>query len=303
MPMPDIEKEIRQDVLLAPYTTFRIGGPASYFTEPGMISLFGECMRWAVSRDVPFFILGAGANILVHDSGYSGLVIHTGRLDSAAVDGTTITAECGVQVDRLVDLSLRHSLTGLEFAAGLPGTVGGALFMNAQAFSGSFASIVETVSTIRLEGGGLEERKLNKKELGFSYKQSIFQRRTYFIETAVLRLNKGKQEQIRERIVENRKQRRERGHYSYPNAGSIFKNDYNIGKPAGQIIDEAGLKGTRVGDAEVYSGHANFIINRGNATADQVYRLIRLIQKEVQKRTGITLEREIILIGDWKEIL
>jgi UDP-N-acetylmuramate dehydrogenase len=301
--MPDIDKEIQRDVKLAPFTTFRIGGPARYFAEPRSLSQYREFLEWSVTRGLPFFILGAGANILVHDSGYRGLVIHTVHLDRVEIAGTTLTAQCGVRVDGLVDISLRHSLSGLEFAAGLPGTVGGALFMNAQAFDGSFAGIVDTVSTFHLEGRVLKRRHLSRSELEFSYKQSIFQRKTHFIETAAFTLREGDEDSIRAKIEENRRKRQKRGHYSHPNAGSIFKNDYGIGKPAGQIIDETGLKGTAIGDAEVYTGHANFIINRGRATADQVYQLIRLVQEEVRKRTGIVLEREIILIGDWKEIL
>lgn len=287
--------------MLAPYTTFRIGGPARYFAEPQSLTLYKSCLQWAVDRKVPFVIIGAGANILVSDSGYRGLVVHTGRLDRAVADGEIVTAECGVRVDSLVDLSLNHSISGLEFAAGLPGTVGGALFMNAQAFSGSFAGIVEKVTALVLEGGKLEQKVLAGEDLEFSYKRSIFQKRTLFIETASLKLFKGDPTEIRSKIEENRKKRRERGHYSHPNAGSIFKNDYSIGKPAGQIIDEAGLKGERIGEAEVFTEHANFIINRGKATADNVYRLIRFVQEGVLKRTGVTLEREIILIGDWKE--
>ena len=301
--MPSLEKGIRKDVPLAPYTTFRIGGPACYFAQPQSLLEYREYLKWAIDRDLPFFILGAGANILVADSGYSGLVIHTKALNRVSVDGETVTAECGVAVESLVDLSLQYSISGLEFAAGLPGTVGGALFMNAQAFSGSFAHIVEKVSVLRLENGKLEKKVLNAKKLEFSYKRSIFHKRDHFIETATLKLKKSSRSEIGSKIEENRKKRRMRGHYSYPNAGSIFKNDYTVGKPAGQIIDEAGLKGTRIGDAEVFEEHANFIINRGRATADDVYSLIRLVRDEVKNRTGIELEREIILIGDWKEIL
>jgi UDP-N-acetylmuramate dehydrogenase len=296
-----VEREIQQDVILAPYTTFRIGGPARYFAEPQSLPLYKSCLRWSANRKVPFVIIGAGANILVSDSGYKGLVIHTGRLDRAVVDGEIVTAECGVRVDHLVDLSLNHSISGLEFAAGLPGTVGGALFMNAQAFSGSFAGIVEKVSALVLDGEKLERKVLAGEDLEYSYKRSIFQKRTHFIETASLKLHRGDPSEIRSKIEKNRKKRSEQGHYSHPNAGSIFKNDYSIGNPAGRIIDEAGLKGERIGGAEVFTGHANFIINRGKASADDVYRLMRFVQEEVLKRTGITLEREIILIGDWKE--
>ena len=299
--MPGIETVVREDVVLAPYTTFRIGGPARYFAEPGSLDEFSACIRWALERGIQFFLLGTGANILVADSGYSGFVIHTGRLDRIEVKGTTLTAECGTALDRLVDSSLEFSLTGLEFAAGLPGTLGGALFMNAKAFGGCFADVVHSVKTLSVESGTLQESVLEHRELEYSYKQSFFQRRTHFIQQARLTLSRGRQEAIRSLVEENRSARLARGHYLYPNAGSIFKNDYSVGKPAGQLIDETGLKGTRIGDAEVYTRHGNFIINRGKATARDVYRLIRLVRKKVAEATGITLEMEIILTGDWKE--
>ncbi|MBN2324197.1 MAG: UDP-N-acetylmuramate dehydrogenase [Spirochaetes bacterium] len=299
--MSDIQTVIRRDVLLAPYTTFRIGGPARFFAEPVSIDEFEDCIGWALDRGIQFFILGTGANILVSDAGYSGFVIHTGRLDRIEVEGTDLRAECGAQVDRLVDKSLEFSLTGLEFAAGLPGTLGGALFMNAKAFGGCFADVVYSVETLTARDNILKNRMLRKSELEFSYKRSVFQQRTCFIERAVLSLSHGSKERIRTLIEENRSARKKRGHYRYPNAGSIFKNDYGVGKPAGQLIDETGLKGTRIGDAEVYTKHGNFIINRGNATAWDVYSLIRLVRERVAERTGIVLETEIILTGDWKE--
>jgi len=299
--MSDIETMIRQDVLLAPYTTFRIGGPARYFAEPGSLDEFSGCIGWAHDRRIPFFILGTGANILVSDKGYGGFVIHTGRLDRIEVKGTTLSVECGAAVDSLVDTSLSFSLTGLEFAAGLPGTLGGALFMNAKAFGGCFADVVHSVDTLTIEDGNLKKAVLGHRDLEYSYKRSVFQRCTHFIESALIRLSRGQQERIRSLIEENRNTRSARGHYRYPNAGSIFKNDYSVGKPAGQLIDETGLKGTRIGDAEVYTRHGNFIINRGKATADDVYSLIRLVKEKVKERTGIILETEIILTGDWKE--
>jgi UDP-N-acetylmuramate dehydrogenase len=299
--MATIETAIRRGVALAPYTTFKIGGPARYFAEPGSLDEFQDCIGWALDRGIEFFILGTGANILVSDKGYDGFVIHTGRLDRIEVKGSTIEAECGASVDRLVDKSLEFSLAGLEFAAGLPGTLGGALFMNAKAFGGCFADLVHSVETLTLEGTTLKKTVLRQGELEFSDKRSVFQQRTYFIESALLFLSFGQEERIRALIEENRNSRNARGHYRYPNAGSIFKNDYNAGKPAGQLIDETGLKGRRIGDAEVYAEHGNFIINRGNATADDVYSLIRLVQEKVKERTGIMLETEIILTGDWKE--
>ena len=293
---------IERDIPLAPYTTFRIGGSASYFTVPESLEEYRQCMLWAVKKELPFFILGGGANILVSDKGYRGLVIHTKKLKGEQIKGTDITAECGVMIDHLVDVSLEHCLSGIEFAAGLPGTVGGALYMNAQVFKVSFASIIKEVRTFQLKGRELEEKVLKRKELiqSSSYKRSVFQREYYFVSKAVFGLKKAAHTEILSKIEENRASRKEKGQYRYPNAGSIFKNNYKFGKPSGMIIDELGLKGTRIGDAEVYKEHANFIINRGSATASDVYRLIRIIEDEVYKKRGIKLEREVLLIGDWE---
>jgi UDP-N-acetylmuramate dehydrogenase len=142
---------LRRDVSLALYTTFKIGGPASYFFEPENLEDLKQALLWALQQGVPYFVLGGGSNILVHDSGYTGLVIHTGKLNRLTIGEDSITAECGVTVDRLVDISLAHGLSGIEFAAGLPGTVGGALFMNARASEGAFSHITQQVHAVRIE--------------------------------------------------------------------------------------------------------------------------------------------------------
>jgi UDP-N-acetylmuramate dehydrogenase len=292
---------IKKNIPLAPYTTFKIGGPARFFTVPESLEEYRQCMLWAVKKDLPFFILGGGANILVNDNGYMGLVIHTKKLKGVQIKGIDITAECGVMIDHLVDMSLKHSLSGIEFAAGLPGSVGGALYMNAQVHEVSFTSVVKETWLFQLKGKELEEKVLKKKELESSYKRSVFQREYYFVSKAVFGLKKGIHTEIHAKIDENRALRNEKGQYRYPNAGSIFKNDYKLGKPSGLIIDELGLKGTRIGDAEVYQEHANFIINRGSATALDVYSLIKFIEDEVYKKRGIKLEREVLLVGDWAD--
>lgn len=296
----NIEKKIKKNITLASYTTFCIGGPASYFIEPETLNEYKGCISWALKRAIPFYMLGGGANILIHDNGYRGLIINTKRLNTIEIEDTTVVAECGVMVDTLVDVSLQYSLSGIEFAAGLPGTVGGALFINASAFNGAFSDIVQKVHTLHVKDRAVKEKILQKGDLRFSYKESIFQNMNYFVYKVILNLTKGSHSEIHSKIEQNRKKRIEMGQYIYPNAGCIFKNDYTIGKPAGRIIEEAGLKGIRIGKAEVYQKHANFIINRGNATAGDVYLLIKLIEDEVYKRTGIKLEREIFLLGDWK---
>jgi UDP-N-acetylmuramate dehydrogenase len=297
----DIEGSLERDVVLAPYTSFRIGGPARFFTRPGSFEQFGDAIAWALDRGVPFFILGGGANVLIHDRGFEGLIIHTGSLKKISVSDATLNAECGVDVDALVDTALDHSLAGLDFAAGLPGTVGGALFMNARAYEGEFSGVVTSVRALKVRGREVKEHLLLRDELEFSYKHSLFQRGGLFVYSALFTLEKGTQNGIASRIAAIRLRRREAGQFSFPNAGCIFKNNYDIGKSTGQLIDELGLKGTRIGDAEVYRQHGNFIVNRGSARAEDVYRLIRLVEAEVSERVGVRIEREIRLIGPWCE--
>jgi len=296
-----IENSIQHSVLLAPYTTFHIGGPAAYFIQPESIQQFGSALEWALERKHPYFVLGGGANILVHDRGFEGLVIHTEKLAHISVEKPRIHAGCGLSVNRLVDTATEHSLSGLEFAAGLPGSVGGALFMNARAYEGEFSTIVSSVQALKIRGTSVHPVMLKARDLHFSYKQSIFQSREYYVYSVELMLVRGIKQKIRTACEQIRQRRRDAGQFVFPNAGCIFKNNYDVGKPTGQIIDELGLKGTRIGDAEVYPAHGNFIVNRGNATAKDVYKLILLMESRREKQLGIRIEREISLVGPWEK--
>lgn len=295
-----IEKRIQHSVSLAPYTTFRIGGPATYFIQPVSIEEFGVALEWTLGKKIPFFVLGGGANILVHDRGFDGLVIHTGKLTGIAVEKQSIHAECGLAVDRLVDTAMNHGLSGLEFAAGLPGTVGGALFMNARAYEGEFSAIVSSVQALQIRGKRAHKTILKRDDLEFSYKQSVFQGKEYYVYSVHLLLASVDINRIQLKSVQIRQKRREAGQFVFPNAGCIFKNNYVVGIPTGRIIDELGLKGTRIGDAEVYRKHGNFIINRGSATAEDVHRLIQLLESRLEEHLGVRMEREINLIGPWE---
>ncbi len=295
-----IEKRIQHSVSLAPYTTFRIGGPATYFIQPVSIEEFGVALEWTLGKKIPFFVLGGGANILVHDRGFDGLVIHTGKLTGIAVEKQSIHAECGLAVDRLVDTAMDYGLSGLEFAAGLPGTVGGALFMNARAYEGEFSAIVSSVQALQIRGKRAHKTILKRDDLEFSYKQSVFQGKEYYVYSVHLLLASVDINRIQLKSEQIRQKRREAGQFVFPNAGCIFKNNYVVGIPTGLIIDELGLKATRIGDAEVYRKHGNFIINRGSATAEDVHRLIQLLESRLEEHLGVRMEREINLIGPWE---
>jgi UDP-N-acetylmuramate dehydrogenase len=296
--MPGIEDMLKGDVPLAPYTTFGIGGPARWFIAPTDAGEFASALSWSKERGVPFFVMGSGANVLVHDEGFDGLVIQTVRLDRIEFQDRTVTAECGVRVDELVDRCVDRNLAGLEFAAGLPGTVGGALFMNARAYEGEFSHVVQRVDALSVDTSDVSRCTLSREELAFAYKRSILQERRHIV--YAVRFSLSPSGDIRERADAIRRKRREAGQFTFPNAGCVFRNDRRLGKPTGRIIDELGLKGTRIGDAEVYREHGNFIINRGKATASEVHRLILLVEERVRERLGFELEREIVLLG-WEE--
>ncbi len=298
---PSFIERVRTDVPLSEHTTFRIGGPAQFYFEPRTRREFRNAVSWTLSEKTRLFVLGGGSNVLFHDRGFPGMVINTKRLTKIETEGGSVHVQCGARIDDLVDLCRDQGLSGLEFAAGLPGTVGGALFMNARAYGSEMSDIVVLVSAIEVHEGTASDVDIPGNALSFSYKSSIFQKHPVYVFSVRFRLAKDDPAEIASKIEQIRAKRKQMGQSNFPNAGCIFKNDYTVGVPSGKLIDECGLKGKRVGDAEVYDRHANFIINRGNAKASDVYELIRFVEKEVLKKKGVTLKREIKLVGEWEE--
>ena len=292
-----IKLNIQEKVSLSDYTTFKIGGPADYFVKPGSPDEFVQSIEWALKKGLPFFILGKGSNILVSDEGYRGLVIYTERLNGIRAVNNGVEAECGALIDDVVDFSAERGLTGIEFLAGMPGTVGGAVYMNARAYGGEISGVFKRADVVALEDGKTTIKIFNKEDMNFSYKYSVLQKRRHYLLKALFELQISNPGDVKKRVEEIRRLRREKGEYIFPSAGCIFKNDYSLGVSAGKIIDSCGLKKTRIGEAEVYEKHANFIINRGGASSRDVYELIKLVEKKVKEKTGIKLEREIILLG------
>lgn len=294
-----IMDKIKKNVSLSGYTTFKVGGPADYLVEIVNEFEFKEAIQWAIERDIRYFILGKGSNVLFSDDGYRGLIIYTGGYKRIFRIDNRIIAEAGAMIDELIDYATDNSLTGLEFLAGLPGSVGGAVYMNARAYGGEISRVITEgrVLIVDEKDKKIKEAKLNREAMDFSYKKSIFQSGNIYLMEAVFYLKKGNPLEIKEKISEIRTLRKSKGEYLFPNAGCIFKNDYSAGKSTGRIIDECGLKGMRVGKAEVYEKHANFIINKGGANASDIYKLINFIEEEVIRKTGIKLQKEIVLVG------
>lgn len=286
--------EVLEDRPMAEHTSFHIGGPARRWVRPRSGEELAALLKLAEGEGWPFLVLGNGSNLLVADEGLDRLVIHTGALSrlEAEAGGLTLTAESGVSLARLAEEALRRGLTGLEFAHGIPGSVGGGLYMNAGAYGGELRQVLES-ARVYLPGEGV--RTLTNGEMAFGYRRSLLMDRPGgAVLSARFRLAKGDPEAIRERMRELSRRRREKQPLEYPSAGSVFKRPE--GRFAGGLIEQCGLKGCRIGGAQVSEKHAGFIINAGGATCADVLALIGHIQRTVEERTGVRLEPELRLL-------
>ena len=277
------------------HTTFRIGGPADYFVTPGSIMEIQKIAALCRDDQIPYVIIGNGSNLLVGDRGYRGVVIALDRNYSeyqTEPDGR-IRAQSGILLSSLAGAALQQHLSGLEFASGIPGTLGGAVTMNAGAYGGEMKDVIESALVMTQEG---ELLSLSNEALELGYRSSIVMKEQYIVLEAVLRLTPGNPEKIAETMRELNQRRKEKQPLEYPSAGSTFKRPE--GYFAGKLIQDAGLAGYRVGDAAVSEKHCGFVINLGNATAAEVQKLIREIQEKVLQDSGVMLEPEVKMIGE-----
>ena len=285
--------KFQKNISLSKYTSFKIGGPARYFCITKSNEDLIKAVKKVKKLNLPFFILGGGSNVLALDQGYRGLVIkiHNSKL---LIHNSSINADAGVKLEVLVRLSAKESLTGLEWATGIPGTVGGAVYGNAQAFGIKVSDIVKSVEVLDVKT--LKIKKLLKKQCQFSAKKSIFKKnRNLIILSVVLSLKKGDKEKIQKEIKEHLNLRKQNHPLGFPSAGSIFVNKTG-GFPSSYLIEKAGLKGTKKGGAKVSERHAGFIVNTGEAKAKDVLDLIKVIKQKVKSKFGITLKEEIQII-------
>jgi len=343
---------LQKNVSLALYTTLKVGGPARFFCEVTREEEILEAVRLAKEKKLPIFVLGGGSNILVSDKGFDGVVIRL-RNSQLVIRNLDIICHGGCQLSKAVSESVKAGLTGLEWAAGIPGTVGGAIRGNAGAFGSSMMEIVHSVKAIKIPNFskarlfpsdkqvvGIPQSQALKSQLQitnyklqnckFSYRDSIFkQNPNFIIISAVLRLEKGKKEESEKRVKEIIKQRKEAQPFDFPSSGSFFKNpllrpatrdfggqaqakykklikefETDTGKklkdgkiPAGYLIERAGLKGKKIGGAMVSEKHANFIVNTGNATAENVVMLAAIVKTRVRNKFGIQLREEVQMVG------
>ncbi len=289
------EKDILIDELMSRHTTFRTGGPASLFLRPEDEMAVLSVVKFLRSNECPFFILGNGSNLLVSDKGYDGVVISLENLNDVHIEGdTTIVAEAGVLNSAIASLARDRSLAGFEFAAGIPGTIGGAMIMNAGAYGGEMKDIVESVRVITPDG---VVAIISGSDCDFGYRTSALKRDGFVVTSARLVLVKGDQTAIAEGMKELALKRKEKQPLEYPSAGSTFKRPE--GYFAGKLIEDAGLRGFTVGGAQVSEKHCGFVINKENATSTDIYNLIVEVKKRVLESSGVTLEPEVIMLGDF----
>ena len=288
------ENRVNFDEPMNKHTTFRIGGNAECFVYVQEIAELAKLIDFCRKEGIPFFLIGRGSNILVSDKGVPGVVAMLGEsMSNISVNDTLIVAEAGAALAAVSNAALQNGLTGFEFAAGIPGSVGGALRMNAGAYGGEMAQVVEWVRVLTPDGN---IKTLSCEEMEFSYRHSVLKEVPYIALATGIRLDHGDENNIRTEMLELANKRREKQPLEYPSAGSTFKRPQ--GYFAGKLISEAGLSGARVGDAVVSEKHNGFIVNEGFATADDVKRLMDIVRRKVYENSGVLLEPEVIMVGE-----
>ena len=290
------EENICLQESMASHTTFRIGGLADCFVQLENTEQLIKVQKYLRQVGVPFFILGNGSNLLVSDAGFRGVILQIGpKMNRVTVEGNVIVAQAGASMAQIARTAMEHELTGMEFASGIPGTIGGGVVMNAGAYGGELSQIVTQVNVVNSEG---EIMELDNETMEFGYRTSTIRNNPFTVTEVILRLEKGDRQQIRERMDELAAKRREKQPLEYPSAGSTFKRP--AGHYAGQLIMEAGLRGFQCGGAKVSDKHCGFVINTGNATAEDVRKLIREVQARVKDQFNVDLETEVLFLG-WEK--
>ncbi|SEG29439.1 UDP-N-acetylmuramate dehydrogenase [Butyrivibrio sp. Su6] len=275
------------------HTTFRTGGPASLFIRPENKDQLVEVMALIKKLGTEFFVLGNGSNLLISDEGFDGVVISLSKMNDIHLEGDNdIYAEAGAMNSQIAAFARDNGLKNFEFAAGIPGTIGGAMIMNAGAYGGEMKLVTRSVTVLSPEG---EIMVLDNSSMEFGYRSSAIKGRGYIVISVLLSLEKGDKETITQNMQELAAKRREKQPLEFPSAGSTFKRPE--GYFAGKLIEDAGLRGFSVGDAAVSEKHCGFVINKGNATSAEVYELICEVEKRVYENSGVTLEPEVIMLG------
>lgn len=288
------EDKVRANEPMEKHTTFKIGGPADVMVLPGTIADIKTTVAYCKQNKYPLFIFGLGSNLIVRDRGIRGVVLKIGNnLKDISVSGHEIYAQAGIRLSELARKAADHSLSGLEFAEGIPGSLGGAVVMNAGAYGGEMKDVVVETETISCSGS---EKVFPRATMDFSYRHSIFQQNDYIIIAVKMKLKYGARPDILSNMQEYAHSRREKQPLEYPSAGSVFRRP--DGFYVGPMVEKMGLKGYSIGGAQVSRKHAGFIINTGHATASEVLELIEYIQKAAREQFGVDLQTEIRVVGE-----
>lgn len=285
------KNSIKIDEPMKKHTTFRVGGNARLFVTPKNYEELKITIELCNKFNNKFYLIGNGSNTLVKDSGFDGVIINTSGLNKIEIEDNKVTAQCGAILPVLAQHALKSNLTGVEFLSGIPGTVGGAVCMNAGAYGKEICSVVESVKVLDFDGNIVE---LKNQDIEFSYRHTDLQEKKFIVVEASFRLAYGVQSEILTYMNTLKQKRQNTQPLEYPNAGSIFKKcgDY----AAGYLIDQIGLKGFAIGGAEISTKHANFIVNKNNASAADIIELIEYIKEQVNKKYNLVLETEVIII-------
>lgn len=275
------------------HTTFKVGGPAACLIELEREEQLCNIQRYLSFVEIPFFVLGNGSNVLVSDEGYPGVVLQIGdKMSGIRVEGTRIVAQAGALLSQVARAALSQELTGLEFASGIPGTVGGGVVMNAGAYGGEMKQVVTKVRVVNQSG---EMMELDNSTMEFGYRYSTIRNQPFVVTEVTFQLKEGKAEEIKAVMDDLAARRREKQPLEYPSAGSTFKRPE--GYYAGELIMNAGLRGYRIGGAQVSDKHCGFIVNMGNATAMDIMDVIRDVQDCVKEKFNVDLEPEVVFLG------
>lgn len=295
----ELTKEIRKeniikDERMAKHTTFKVGGNADLFVCPSNINELSHAMKTCKTFNIPYYIIGNGSNIIVKDNGFRGAIIQVYKnLNNVTIEDNIITADAGILLSKLAKLIANESLEGFEFASGIPGTLGGAVYMNAGAYGGDMSKVIVSADVIDEKGDIIT---LSNEKLELGYRTSIIQKNNYIVLSAVLKCKKGNKEKIRRLIEELNSKRKEKQPLEYPSAGSTFKRPE--GYYAGKLIMDSGLRGHQIGNAQVSEKHCGFIVNKGTATADDIINLIDYVKNTVKDKYDVNLETEVRIIGE-----
>ena len=287
-------EQVKKDEPMKIHTTFRVGGPASYFVTPETEEEVAKVIEVCTQENVPYYIVGNGSNLLVSDAGYRGVIVQIYKeMNEVKVEGDLVKAQAGALLSGIAAKALGAELSGFEFASGIPGTIGGACVMNAGAYGGEMKDVLESVTVLTGEGKIIE---LGRNELELGYRTSVIAKKGYIVLGAVLKLERGDGEKIKTYMDELKEKRVTKQPLEYPSAGSTFKRPE--GYFAGKLIEDAGLRGFQVGGAQVSEKHCGFVINRDHATAADIMELMRQVQIRVKENSGVDLEPEVKRLGD-----